>query len=286
MPSPFGVAAVVVFWLATTAVVVKRDLWPRLFASGPPPIAIDLADEASQLVPVRWNVVRGSEKVGTLTTHMKHVDADDTFRFNNTYRKVALELAGVKVTVPELVSITRVTRAGTLREQGMEGRIVAAVGPVELEAHVKLKAEVVNGQLVGTVAVTAAGLGSFEKPLDPVPVPAGQVLNPLQPVNRLANVRPGLRWVVPEVNPLQDAAAALLKGANVRLPDRRAGDLVAEVADEPETLTVKGKPTPCWVIGYRGRDAVAKTWVRVSDGKVLRQEAFGFGERLALEREE
>ena len=30
----------------------------------------------------------------------------------------------------------------------------------------------------------------------------------------------------------------------------------------------------------------AKTWVRVSDGKVLRQEAFGMGERLTVEREE
>ena len=42
----------------------------------------------------------------------------------------------------------------------------------------------------------------------------------------------------------------------------------------------------CWVIAYRSGEARAKTWVRVSDGKVLRQEASLLGDHIALEREE
>ena len=62
--------------------------------------------------------------------------------------------------------------------------------------------------------------------------------------------------------------------------------LYAEVASEPLGLLYKGDLVPCWVIEYRADQPVARTWVRVSDGKVLRQEAFGMGENLALQRDD
>jgi hypothetical protein len=54
----------------------------------------------------------------------------------------------------------------------------------------------------------------------------------------------------------------------------------------PQTLNVKGEDVSCWVIEYRRKEPVARTWVRASDGKVLRQEAFEKGESLTFERED
>ena len=90
------------------------------------------------------------------------------------------------------------------------------------------------------------------------------------------------------MNPLGEAIAALFQekfGAG--LPERKREPLVAEVLSSPETTRWKDEDVSCWVIEYRDRgEARARTWVRVSDGKVLRQEAFLMGERLAVERSE
>ncbi len=48
MPPRVAVAGIVAFWVAVTGYVVKRDVWPRVFATGPPPVAIELADEAKE----------------------------------------------------------------------------------------------------------------------------------------------------------------------------------------------------------------------------------------------
>ena len=63
MPSRRVIALIVAFWLVTSVYVAYRDLWPMLFASGPPPVAIDLADEAAQTIPVRWTIhIAGQKK--------------------------------------------------------------------------------------------------------------------------------------------------------------------------------------------------------------------------------
>ena len=62
--------------------------------------------------------------------------------------------------------------------------------------------------------------------------------------------------------------------------------LIAEVRASSEPLFWNGAEVPCWVIDYRNSKERAATWVRSSDGKVLRQEAFGEGEQFTLERDE
>lgn len=280
MPHRRTVALIAAFWLATVGFAAYRDVWPRLFAGGPPPIAIDLADEASQALEVRWAVTRGGATIGRLTTRMKYLEADDSFRFTHTFRGITIPVSGVSISLPELTTTTRVSRSGRLREQGMEGRL-SALG---IDGTARMRAEVKDGVLGGEFEISSP-LINLKGPLEPVPVPDGQVLNPLQPVNRLANVRPGLRWVVPEVNPVRDSAAAMLKKMGVTLPEEKAGDLLAEVLPAPQTLNWKGTPTACWVIEYRADEPRARTWVRAEDGKVLRQEAFQKGEELALVRE-
>ncbi len=289
MPPRFAVAGIVAFWLATTAFVAYRDVWPRLFASGPPPVIIELADEARQNVPAKWAMSRNGQKVGRLTTQMKYLDTEDTFTFTYRYTGLKFEQSGVTLEVPEATSEVRMTRAGDLKEQTMKLEVQLGATK-DARAVIDMRGTVTNGRLTGRVDIKSPIL-NLSGDLDQVEVKTGMPLNPLQPVNRLGNVRGGQEWVVHESNPMQAAVGSLLRKKlaefGLRLPEEKAKDvLVARVDREPQTLSTKGGDVSCWVIEYRRDEPVARTWVRVSDGKVMRQEAFEKGESLVFERED
>lgn len=286
MPSRTGIVGVVLFWLATLGYVGYRDVWPRYFSAGPPPLRIDLTDEATQTLPARWGIFRGPDKIGTLTTWMEYAAADDTFWFRSKYNRLTFDYSHVTIAAPELETAVRVTRDGDLREQTMAGKFEARITGLTLGATAAVDARVENGLLVGRAKIVPppAFGRPIDKPLDPTPVPGGQVLNPMMPVNRLRDIQPGRRWVIRESDPLRDSLTA----AFPILAQQRGGpkDLIAEVRSDPEVLTVKGVPIECRVIEYRGDEVTATTWVAISDGRVLRQEAAGFGEKLRFERED
>ena len=292
MPSRVAVACIFAFWLVTTGYIAYRDVWPRVFASGPPPVSIELADEARQNVPARWTLYRNGQKAGRLTTQMKYLDAEDTFQFTYRYSELTLEQADITLTASEAVSEVRMSRAGDLKGQTMSAKVKVLYRGAELaQGTIDVRGEVANGVLTGRGEMKS-GLLNAVGDLDPVPVPpGGQPLNPLQPVNRLGGVSGGRRWIVHESNPLQDAVADLVRKKvaefGVRFQEQRAREqLVAQVDRSPQNLNWKGEDVSCWVIEYRRAEPVARTWVRVSDGKVLRQEAFEKGESLFFERED
>jgi hypothetical protein len=292
MPPRTAVAGILAFWLATTGYVVYRDVWPRVFASGPPPVSIELADEARQSTPASWKLSRNGQRVGGLITQMKYLDADDAFQFTYAYRDLKLDQGDITLTVPEAVSEVTMTRAGELRAQSMTGKVKVGVRGAEIaEGTISVRGVVANGVLTGRAELTS-DWGNLAADLDPVAVPkGGQPLNPLQPVNRLGGVHGGLQWKVYESNPLQNAVTDLIKKKlaenGIRLPEEKRKDsLVARVGGSPQNLKVNGRDESCWVIEYRRAEPAARTWVRVSDGKVLRQEAFERGENLSFERED
>ena len=226
MPSRLAVAGILAFWLATTGFVVYRDIWPRVFATGPPPVSIELADEARQSTPASWTLKRNGQKVGSLTTQMKYHDADDAFQFTYRYTNLELEQAGIILKVPEATSDVRMTRAGDLKEQTMTGKVEVLIAGVPVASGtIDVRGVVTNGTLTGRCEVKST-LGNLAGDLDPVPVKTGLPLNPLQPVNRLRHVHGGLEWKVHESNPLQDAVADLFrkKFAEVgfRVPEPKA----------------------------------------------------------------
>lgn len=288
MPSRRSVALILAFWVAVTGYVAYRDVWPRVFGGGAPTVAVELSDEATQSVAVRWAIhVRGQPKPGKLVTQMKYVDADDTFRFTYTYTDLRFETGGVVLAVPNMTSVVRVTRGGDLREQSVEGKMEATAHGVPVEASVKIRGTVAGKHLTATCEIQALGL-NINKTLAPVPVPGGQPLNPLQPVNRLTGVRPGRRWEVRESNPLNDALGALLRenvgqiGKQTERPPP-----IGEVLSDPQELDWHRQSVSCWVIGYRREgELIARTWVRRDDGKVLLQEAFEKGEAMSIVRAE
>jgi len=291
MPSRPAVALIVVFWLVVTGYVAYRDLWPVLFASGPPPVAIDLADEAAQNVPTRWTITLNGQKAGRLVTQIRYIDADDTFRFTHDYKQLRYAIGNTVVVVPELRSVERITRAGDLREQSAEGTMELYQGEIKLgDVTAKVVGTVAEGQLTAVCDLKLTFAGgtplTFNRTLPPVPVPSGQPLNPLQPLNRIADLHPGRRWAIARNNPLDDALGALGKEFGVNPPPASNEPLIGEVLAQPRDLDWRGKLVSCWVIEYREAEPVARTWVRVSDSKVLKQEAFKKGEQLSIERDE
>lgn len=291
MPPRFAVAAIVAFWLATTAHIAYRDWWPRVFASGPPPVAIELADEAKQNIPAKWSLYRNGKPIGRLTTQMKYHDADDAFQFTYRYARLQLEQGGVTLVIPDATSDMRISRHGDLKEQTLSGKLEVIAGRSTFEGQIHVRGTVEKGVLTGRGEIKSS-FGDFAGDLEPVPVKRGQPLNPLQPVNRITGVHGGLRWEVHEYNPLQDALANLIRKqlAKSGLPFGDAGpkdSLVAEVGAAPRDLTWQGQEVACWVIEYRRKAGpIARTWVQVKDGKVLRQEAFEGDEALMFERED
>lgn len=240
--------------------------------------------------------MRGDQRVGRLTTRMTYDDADDTFRLTHQYANLTFDFGRVRAVFPEVTLTTRVARGGALREQGMSGRMqVQLKAGDEFQTLAEARA-VVEGEVRGGVFHSRCDIDSpllkAKRELDPVPVPDGQALSPLQPVGRIANVRAGQRWVVHEINPLRDAMSSLLKGfvgqQGFGLPDEKREAFVAAVGDRPEPLAWGRDKAEvmCWVIDYRAGDSRVRTWVRADDGRVLRQEASRDGETLALERDD
>ena len=300
MPSRFGVVLIILFWFLTTLFVVYRDILPRYLSDGPPPLRIDLADEATSQVPAKWSLYRIDdkahiEKIGGLSTIMQYYRSDDSFWFRSEYRDLRFRFDRVELSLPRVESNVRITREGHLREQEMEGTLTLA-GPFGgLTATAKLHAKVVDNMLTGRLSMTLPFGRDIDQELDPVPVTDGQILNPMMPIGRLRDVRPGRRWVIRSLDPLQQSISMLAKRNNLPMSLPADGQtLLAEVRSQSETLTpmrqigLPADPIECWVIDYRdlGNNGVsATTWVGVNDGRVMRQEASGFGERLRFERD-
>ena len=312
MPSRPVVALVVLFWLAVVGVIVYRDVLPRYFGDAPPAAAFGADAELSQL-SVEWTIHRGrpnqtaDEPIGKMTSSTKYLKDDNTFRYENRYRGVKFTQYGMELVIPHAVTTIRLDGDGRLKEQTLTGTAELDLGRFgvkgqKLTATAEANGVVQDGFLVGSATLTCPDLlsepsvGTFT----PVPVPDGQVLNPLMPLDRLRDVVPGRRWVVQQVDPLRDALGELLmKGLQEELAKQGGGkkkplpvtlpkppELVAEVLRSPVDLDRPSGPVSCWVIEYTSADKTisARTYVRRDDGRVLRQEATSQGERLRFER--
>lgn len=296
MPSRAGIGFIVLFWLATVGYVGYRDVWPRLVRDSAPTVWIDLSDEATQSVSVRWGLYRNDVRAGTVTTQMVFDAASDEFHFQTKYRDFQVEVAPIRCVVPEMEQTTVLKRSGELGGQRLHGTLIAKSFGLEVaRGTARIECVVRDGELVGHCRLESDFFDPIEESLEPTPVPDGQVMNPLQPVNRLRGVRPGLRWVIYKSDPLRDAIAnataivAKKKGLGAFLlapkaPERES--LIATVSNETRILKLARGEYPCWTIEIRGERATMTVWVRASDGFVLRQDADDGSERLRLERED
>jgi hypothetical protein len=300
MPARHYVAAILVFWAATSAWLFYRDLWPRFRPGEPPPFIIDLTTEAQRSAQhTLWDVYRGNGRIGIARTSIEYEEHDpkypDTYKFISEIGQLTVGAVGpLKITGENLLGIYRVTREGELREISANGTVhvkgVGLLASLRASAELKMSGEVIGKRFVPTENYVEMGGSRLDFQLEPVEFTShGSVLNPLHPVNRVSGLRRGQHWRIPLVDPLADSIAALAQKdpGLAFLIKKREGlrVLQAEVLQDISTLTYKEREVACLVIEYRGDDMTAHTWVRQEDGLVLRQQASLWGEELRLDRQ-
>ena len=274
MPSRHFAAAIVIFWLGTTGWMLYRDLWPRLNTRDAPPFTIDLDEEAGgERSAVHWIVRWKGQRVGSANTWVqRHWPTNDTYQLRSKYQFESFKMSILDV--KKMDSTYWVTKEGELRE--VEAKVTIAIQGFRGPMEVKVTGVVEDHRLTPHLRITNSPLGDRELDLDAV-----------EPWNRLADVRPNQRWQITVFDPLADSIAAALPGASGGTRTLEAG--VRESTDQ-DFQFVRGQKTPCTVIEYRGENLKALTWIRTSDGLVLRQEAIRNEntpqeERLVLERD-
>lgn len=281
MPPRYLTCAIIAFWLGTTTWLFVREIRPRLWPEGPPPYSIDLTEEAQRDITTHWTIYRNNQDSGYCRTWVRYHPSDDTFELTGEFKLWMLP-RGTRQADLVIQSMYRVTREGQLR--GITARLTATLANVPIAGTIE--GAVKNGLFSPRVELSQPF--SFAQELKPVPVASGgSVLNPLQPLNRLPGLRKGQRWQIPLVDPLSDLAHKYIKEVAGTLSTPQVRVLNAEVLPETKPLpgTSDDAAVPCLVIEYRGEDTQARTWVRASDGVVLRQEITQDREQLVLVRD-
>jgi hypothetical protein len=290
MPARFATAVIVLFWLGTSAWLFHNDIWPRLRPGDPPPYVLNVHDEElNSRPPVSWTVYRDdpNKPFGRLYTSVAYFKEDDTFLLKSRFTQIEpANLFGFQARILQLKQEEQVTRDGDLRKVTVEMEATIGVLGLALDdakGKLRLDGVVRDGRLHARMQVN-----DEDVPVDSVPVTrrSGMLLT-MHPVNQLAGLRAGQRWQVSLANPLRDLFSALVRK---RFGFSLGGDsgsttLAAEVLAEPKELVWAGGRDSCWVIEYRGGDDTAQTWVRQSDGLVVRQEARRGEEVLILQRQ-
>ncbi|MFL5245803.1 MAG: hypothetical protein ACJ8FY_27330 [Gemmataceae bacterium] len=280
MPPRSITLAIIAFWLAMTGWVLYKEIWPRWQADNPPAFTIDLTDEAQPNGPnhIPWNVaINGRQRIFHLETWVKYAPKEDLFELHSEmWPRIDSQGQIDELAQFGMKSKLLVTREGEL--QALDLYLTPPFPPQNDDIKIELLGEVKGGKLVPRIRIPDR---DFDKTFDPVPISERtSVLNPLQPLNKLPNLRPGQKWRMPVVDPVGQAFGSFLPLASgyVRYFD-------AEVLSEMEELPWKGRDVPCRIIQYSGEDASGRTWVRESDGLVLQQEVNIDGKTLILQRE-
>ena len=178
----------------------------------------------------------------------------------------------------------------------VDDRGIVGVGKISSQLHERRSrlaaARFDNGATIVTWQFRSPWL-DLDPPASHMGIADAGALNPLHPVHRLRNLRPGQRWVQPLTDPLADAQRMALSEIAKRYTGvdfkqfagpAKAKNLLAEVAG-PKSLEWHDEMQDCYVITYRGDNYAASTWVRVADGLVLRQEASSSGDEWTLQRD-
>jgi hypothetical protein len=274
MPPRFLTVLIVIAWTAVTSWLFYRDVWPRLRPGDPPPFKIDFADEVLvKRPPVHWTVSRNGKATYVMKSEMSYDAESDQFEMTSELSpKPGLPEDAPLFERISMKSVYFVTRDGELHKFSVTTK-APVFGEVRLEGVYR------EEELLTKVSVPSMG---FKKDLDPVRAAAkGNALNPLQPMDRLPQVRPGQHWRMTLSEPLIDALSGIVPG----LKDNSIKYLDAEVLGEEQSLRFGLHEESCLVIEYRGEDARGKTWVRASDGLVLRQEFTMHDDEWVLERD-
>jgi hypothetical protein len=290
MPPRLIVATIVAGWLATAGWFASEKWLPWLRTSDEPAFVVELADEVAPQ-QASWLLYRKDKRIGAAETRMAP-RKDGTFELSTRLRDLELSYGVADVKMPVFQTTRTVTRNGDLLR--LDARAVMIVRArllgVDLKTDATIRGEVTGDEFRGECEYDY-GSGKTKHPLEPIRLVSKNAFSPLQPFQKFPPLRPGQTWRVSNLDPVSDALDGALKqviykqfGLRLTIPEQPR-ELLAQVQEETEPVTHRGKTHTCRVIVYRAEKVIARTWVDVEDGKVVRQEASLLGETMALQRE-
>jgi len=272
MPPRLITLAIVLFWLSMTTWLVVREVVPILMAEDAPSVHVDLTEKIGAAPIVGWRVFKTAkgkpEPIGSGTSRIIVDEADDWYEFRSSfhYDQFVIGPASIK----SLESMYRVGKDGQLRT--ISAKAVVKAGGIDFDVGVDGTVE--NGFLEPRI------FGVLEQKLDKIPMKQqGNVLNPMHLVNKLSGLREGQMWKIPLLDPLASLKEKFIAAKGPSMPV-----LIAEV--KLDTLSWDKRPVACYKIEYYepGKEIVARTWARKSDGLVIQQEASHLGFDMILTR--
>jgi len=285
MPPRWFCLLILALWMLTTAKLLHDDLLPHLLPGTPPTFTIDLVEETeNQRMFTPWTLYKGDTRWMNVRTRVEKTDRE-LFELSAEYlpleRGTTAHINGLNI--KRMFSAYRVNAQGELR--GIRVEIagipeIPGLKDLPIDPQLRIEGQVVEGKMAPRVQVKSLG---FEKEyqLPEVAVPrGGGLLQPLHPVNRIRDLRPGQTWSVPVFDSVSDALSSI-KGAPA-VPKR----LRAVVRPKPERLEHGGRISEeCYVIDYTSDEVQASTWVGIRTGLVLLQEVVLDRTRWAMYRD-
>ena len=169
-------------------------------------------------------------------------------------------------------SMMRVTPDGSLLEMDTT-TVIHFTAPQAFRIDVHVAGKVENGEFKATGEVRG-GVLHLDLKGEPVEMRAQQgFFDPTRPWSRLYDLQEGRSWRVVYFNPAFDSLMQSLSGMMPGLGQQlNTPILEGGVRTGTEDFFWDSRALPCQVIEYRGETMTGKTFVRKSDGLVLRQE--------------
>lgn len=244
-------------WLVASTLLFQRDLAPRLFPDNLNYAAV-LADRAVE-ESTRWILKVDQRRVGGVTTNTRP-RPDGSLTMTARVRLTANLLIGSENDTAPKITID------SEFEIGANKRLVGfrISGSLERPA-MQLR---IDGKVTGTkLEIESSGSPMLpphtELELDPQLL----VVSALGPVDRFPDLWVGRRWTTRVVNPI----SALLPGQNL-LAGATALEVVQHEVTGFEILSWGGRTWKCYALEHQHGTTKAHSWVRQSDGRLLRQE--------------
>lgn len=291
--------AIVVFWLATSAWLVKEKLLPPLLVGEPPSYRTILASEPDDANSVAWDIFLNGRCLGGAVTSTEHLDDGiNQLRCRVSLRELPLSeltpawlTAFVKMLDSQRAqgeSIITVESEVTIDIDPLNRPInflsTTKIGPPERDVvHRSLMAGVefnvlMRGRFVGNAMQILIHSGDLEYHTQIDMPPDALLGDVLSPQTRLPNLRVGQTWTVPVYSPFR--------------PPNSPVEILHATVERKDPIFWHERIVPALLVVYRGdpglgltsnQSARAQMWVDYQ-GEVIKQEVSLLSSRLTFVR--
>lgn len=265
-----------------TGWLVKDEVLPR-FGFNEIDYAGVLQGRSITIKPVvtRWNVELNGRRIGNAVTKVEK-NADGSFQIVN---ELKLQMAVFERTRPMAATDEQqvppifvrsdfyIDPLGQLEQLHVELTINIAEPPPQINVRGVVEGEDLVLKTSGLSEGLAATLPDIRIPNQHQSFFADSLV----PLDRIPHLRVGQKWTTRSVNPfaaLSGPLSLIFRGDSIEITQN-------EVVGT-DSLESGGRPWECYLIEHRRGDNISETWVRVSDGQVLRREVKFSGLNLAF----